>query len=124
MLADMGADDGQLHALQREATANKTLYETFLNRFKETSSTQGLAPLLETEAPLIETETPPEVNPLPPSSNGEISPEVAQQMDLIQMQVIQERGLKPAGEFTRVLMTPDELRQRVLDAEFGHGVDA
>ena len=32
----------QLRALQREAAANRTLYETFLNRFKETSSTQGL----------------------------------------------------------------------------------
>ena len=32
----------QLRALQREAVANRTLYETFLNRFKETSSTQGL----------------------------------------------------------------------------------
>lgn len=32
----------QLRALQREAAANRTLYETFLGRFKETSSTQGL----------------------------------------------------------------------------------
>jgi succinoglycan biosynthesis transport protein ExoP len=32
----------QLRALQREAAANRALYETFLNRFKETSSTQGL----------------------------------------------------------------------------------
>ena len=32
----------QLRALQREAAANRTLYQTFLNRFKETSSTQGL----------------------------------------------------------------------------------
>jgi len=32
----------QLRALEREATANRTLYQTFLNRFKETSSTQGL----------------------------------------------------------------------------------
>lgn len=32
----------QLRSLQREAAANRTLYETFLNRFKETSSTQGL----------------------------------------------------------------------------------
>jgi len=32
----------QLRALQREAAANRTLYETFLNRFKETSSTQSL----------------------------------------------------------------------------------
>jgi capsular exopolysaccharide synthesis family protein len=28
--------------LQRDAAANRALYETFLNRFKETSSTQGL----------------------------------------------------------------------------------
>ncbi len=32
----------QLRSLEREAAANRTLYETFLNRFKETSSTQGL----------------------------------------------------------------------------------
>lgn len=32
----------QLRALQREAAANRALYETFLNRFKETSSTEGL----------------------------------------------------------------------------------
>ena len=33
----------QLRALERKATANQVLYETFLNRFKETSSTQGIA---------------------------------------------------------------------------------
>ena len=32
----------QLRALEREANANRILYETFLNRFKETSSTQGM----------------------------------------------------------------------------------
>ena len=32
----------QMRALEREAAANRTLYQTFLNRFKETSSTQGL----------------------------------------------------------------------------------
>ena len=31
-----------LRALEREATANKTLFETFLGRFKETASTQGI----------------------------------------------------------------------------------
>lgn len=31
----------QLRALEREAAANRTLFETFLNRFKETSTTQG-----------------------------------------------------------------------------------
>lgn len=33
----------ELHALEREATANKALFETFLGRFKETASTQGIA---------------------------------------------------------------------------------
>ena len=33
----------QLHALEREAAANKALFETFLGRFKETASTQGIA---------------------------------------------------------------------------------
>jgi len=32
----------QLRALQREAAANRALFETFLNRFKETSTTQGM----------------------------------------------------------------------------------
>jgi capsular exopolysaccharide synthesis family protein len=32
----------QLRALEREAAANRALFETFLSRFKETSSTQGL----------------------------------------------------------------------------------
>ncbi|MCP3952256.1 MAG: polysaccharide biosynthesis tyrosine autokinase, partial [Desulfobacterales bacterium] len=32
----------QLRSLQREAAANRALFETFLNRFKETSSTGGL----------------------------------------------------------------------------------
>lgn len=32
----------QLRALVREATANRTLFETFLGRFKETSSTSGM----------------------------------------------------------------------------------
>ncbi|MFZ2726919.1 MAG: polysaccharide biosynthesis tyrosine autokinase [Methylococcaceae bacterium] len=35
-------EEVQLHALEREATANKVLFETFLNRFKETSSTQSM----------------------------------------------------------------------------------
>lgn len=32
----------ELHALDREASANKALFETFLGRFKETASTQGI----------------------------------------------------------------------------------
>jgi len=36
-----GKEEVQLRALEREANANKLLFETFLNRFKETTSTQG-----------------------------------------------------------------------------------
>lgn len=36
-VASMNERQVQLHALQREANANRALYETFLNRFKETS---------------------------------------------------------------------------------------
>lgn len=32
----------EMHALEREASANKALFETFLSRFKETASTQGI----------------------------------------------------------------------------------
>ncbi len=39
---DQNREAVQLRALEREATANRLLYETFLNRFKETSSTQGI----------------------------------------------------------------------------------
>jgi hypothetical protein len=44
-----------------------------------------------------------------------IEPGIAAQMELIQRQVIQERGLQPNGDFTRVLFSPEQLRQRVLD---------
>jgi polysaccharide biosynthesis transport protein len=37
-----GNEEVQLRALEREAAANKLLFENFLTRFKETSSTQGM----------------------------------------------------------------------------------
>jgi polysaccharide biosynthesis transport protein len=37
-----GKEEVQLRALEREANSNRLLFETFLNRFKETSSTQGM----------------------------------------------------------------------------------
>ena len=40
--SDQNKEAIQMRSLEREAAANRTLYETFLNRFKETSSTQGL----------------------------------------------------------------------------------
>jgi capsular exopolysaccharide synthesis family protein len=39
---DHGKEEVQLHALEREANSNKLLFETFLNRFKETSSSKGM----------------------------------------------------------------------------------
>ena len=49
-LKDLGWQSGEqtkeaisLRALEREASANRALFETFLNRFKETSSTVGMA---------------------------------------------------------------------------------
>jgi capsular exopolysaccharide synthesis family protein len=53
-------EEVQLHALEREANANKILFETFLNRFKETSSTQSMQ---EADALVIsEAETPNEAS--------------------------------------------------------------
>jgi capsular exopolysaccharide synthesis family protein len=51
-------EEVSLRALQREADANKALFETFLSRFKETSSTQGIEEssarvISKAEAPLI-----------------------------------------------------------------------
>lgn len=39
---ESGKEEVQLRALEREANANKALFEQFLNRFKETTSTQGM----------------------------------------------------------------------------------
>ncbi|MGR9072518.1 MAG: GumC family protein [Gammaproteobacteria bacterium] len=39
---ESGKEEVQLRALEREANANRALFEQFLNRFKETTSTQGM----------------------------------------------------------------------------------
>lgn len=54
--------------------------------------------------------------PLPtlPSENH-LSPELAQQMDLIQSQVIAIRGLEPSNTVPRTLLTDDQLRQNVIN---------
>jgi hypothetical protein len=54
----------------------------------------------------------PEVNLVTPEA---IDPGTIVEMELIQRQVIQDRGLEASGVFTRVLFTKDQLRQRVLD---------
>ena len=55
------------------------------------------------------TETPPDTAP------GAISAAVLAQMEEIERQVSALRGLQPTGPVRRALLTPDELRQRVLD---------
>jgi capsular exopolysaccharide synthesis family protein len=40
--SEMNKEAVQLRALEREAAANRALFETFLSRFKETSSTEGM----------------------------------------------------------------------------------
>jgi hypothetical protein len=56
------------------------------------------------------------------SSTSEPSPDyptpeasLDEQMDAIQAQVIEIRGLTPTGSVARALLTPEELRQRVID---------
>ncbi|MCJ7695127.1 MAG: hypothetical protein MUO40_06835 [Anaerolineaceae bacterium] len=54
--------------------------------------------------------------PLPPtSSETDIDPAIANQMDLIQSQVISLRGLEPSMAIPRTLLSSDQLRQNVLD---------
>ncbi len=41
-IGQLNTKEVQLRSLEREATANRTLYETFLSRFKETGQQQGI----------------------------------------------------------------------------------
>ena len=45
----------------------------------------------------------------------DIPRQVQAEMDLIQRQVIDERGLKPIGDFTRDLLTREQLNQRLIE---------
>jgi hypothetical protein len=44
-----------------------------------------------------------------------INPETLAEMEIIQRQVIRDRGLEASGIFTRTLFTKDQLRQRVIE---------
>lgn len=48
-----------------------------------------------------------------------IPDEVARVMDRIELEVMEYRGLQPTGPVTRVLMTPAQLHQRVVEDFFG-----
>jgi hypothetical protein len=49
------------------------------------------------------------------SSDSAIDPAIAAQMDLIQSQVIALRGLHPTSSISRTLLSPDDLRENVIN---------
>jgi hypothetical protein len=59
------------------------------------------------------TDPAPQVETTQPGS--ELPEGVAEQMDEIEQQVIELRGLSPTGEVSRDLLTPEQLRQHVID---------
>jgi len=59
-----------------------------------------------------------EDTPTAETSSDTLDPAIAAQMDQIQQDVIDLRGLQPNGSFSRALLTPEELRQKVLDDFF------
>jgi hypothetical protein len=56
-----------------------------------------------------------EASSILPGEKSEINPETVAEMEIIQRQVIRERGLEPSGVFSRTLLTKEQLRQRVID---------
>lgn len=54
-----------------------------------------------------------------PAAGSESLPAgLASEMDAIQEQVVQIRGLQPAGTFTRAIFSPEDLRERVINDFF------
>lgn len=60
--------------------------------------------IIESGPTLQATEAPPQ---------EDIPPEIAEQMEQIEAQVIELRGLQPSGSVTRALLTRDQLRQKI-----------
>jgi hypothetical protein len=100
-----------------QPTLAEVFFETPLPAITiESSDEQGVSP----EPPRTLTPTPEEeANPTPlledQSPLTEISPQTAEQMDEIEEQIEELRGLEPSGSVTRVLLTQTSLRQRVID---------
>ncbi len=75
----------------------------------------------ETQSPPIPRQATEAATDLPTTPNSEptraagVSAEVAAQMSEIEDQVVRLRGLQPTGSVGRELLTPEQLRQRVLD---------
>jgi hypothetical protein len=74
------------------------------------------APATESPQEPTQAATEPEVSePAAEPTIASLPPEIEMQMNAIQRQVIDLRGLEPTGEVPRALLTPDKLRQRVID---------
>ena len=54
-------------------------------------------------------------DPSAPAAGGEIPADVLREMQQIEEQTAEHRGLSFSGELQRSLVTPDQLRQRVMD---------
>jgi len=81
-------------------------------------STPTQSPISKPDDPGVDITTTPEstsMNEGPENDHEPIPPQVLVEMELIQRQVIQDRGLEASGVFTRVLFTRDQLSQRVLN---------
>jgi len=76
------------------------------------TETQELPNLSQETPEPQKSESEPTIQPGDPS---DISPETLVEMEMIQRQVIRDRGLEPSGVFTRTLLTRDQLRQRVFE---------
>ena len=75
---------------------------------------ENLPPTNTVPAPV--TDVPPAIEPeASPVPVEELPVDVAMQMNAIQQQVIDLRGLQPTHDVPRALLSPDELRQRVID---------
>jgi hypothetical protein len=71
------------------------------------------------------TSTPDAENPTtPPQSQETLSPEVSSQMDEIQQQVLEIRGKELKNELQRDLMTPEELKDKVINEFFADYTEA
>jgi len=82
---------------------------------EEVQITQEEGPTQSADEPEF-TETPAnpgDETPLSETPGAEVDPDIAQQMDEIQMQVVLDRGLKPFETVNRLLYSPEQLREKI-----------
>ena len=69
----------------------------------------------EPQTPTQEATEPTGSEPTAEPTTASLPPEIEMQMNAIQRQVIDLRGLQPTGDVPRALLSPEALRQRVID---------